>query len=155
MGGSRYERQLVRALTACDRPALRVPTSGSATDRDLPDVLAGTRVEVGGLTGPIATWSDAWCIEVKSTSAGVAYADDSEIEALARFAGAFGAAPFVGVKFKRGGGTRSPHWLVPPRACRTTDSGAYAVSESDVEDVAAWAVYPATENQDATVEGVA
>lgn len=152
MGGSRYERDLVNALTELGRPAIRAPTSGSATGRELPDLVAGSRVSVDGVTGPLATYSETWAIELKTTSETTAYADEAEVEGLSLFAHSFGATPFIGAKFKREGGTRSPFWLVRPQDCRTTDGGRFGVPESDVHDRAAYAVYPSTENNAAEIQ---
>lgn len=153
MGGANFERELVNALTACNRPALRAPTSGSATDRDLPDVLCGTRVELESKTGPIGSWSDAWAIELKSTSGTTAYAGEAEVEALCQFAYSFGATPYIAGRFKRQG-QRTPFYLVRPDDCRTTDGGRYGVPERDAERRAEWEVWPSTDTKDAVVEEV-
>jgi len=161
MGDGRYERQLVNALTESGMPAMRAPSSGAATDRDLPDVLAGKAYILSGSSGPIKTLSEAYAIELKSGKATTLYIEGEppgsdewpgEWQRLGAFAQAFGATPMVGAKFKRAGGTRSPIWLVPLANCRKTDSGNKGGPESDVEERAAMAVYPATETKPAKVE---
>lgn len=150
--GSRLERKLVRAFRDCGYGAVRTPTSGSGTDADLPDVLAASRVDVEGMTGPIATYADALAIEVKSTSETTAYAAEGEIEALGRFAYAFGAIPYIAAWFKRSGGNRSAFYVCQPGDCRVTDGGRYGVPEADAEYRAAMVVYPSTEQQEAYIE---
>lgn len=150
-GGARYERELVNSLDAVGYSALRLPSSGSATARDLPDVLASTRVDLRGLTVEAATtFSDAIAVEVKSTSETTAYADEAEIEALARFASEWGATPYLAGRFK--GGSRSPHYLVRPTDARRTDSGNYGVPECDAEERAELLVWPETPGKDARLE---
>jgi len=149
---SEYERQLVRALTECGWIAMRAPSSGSATTRDLPDVIAGQAYILNGMTGPLKTLSEAWAIELKTVSGTTAYfntGDPDEVMKLGAFARAFGASPVLAVKFKRGGGTRTPFWLVRPTETRETDGGLEGVPESDVEVRAFAKIFPATENQDA------
>ena len=43
--GSRYERELVNRFESCGWGALRCPSSGGATDRELPDVIVGKNAE--------------------------------------------------------------------------------------------------------------
>lgn len=138
MGGSRYERELVNTLDACGYVAMRAPSSGSATERELPDVLALRDDEA-------ARWfagrpvSEVLAIELKTTSRTTAYAEASEVEALREFAETAGARPLLAGRFKRNGHDRV-HYLVPPEDCRMTDGGNYGVPESDAEDRAALVV---------------
>lgn len=150
MTGSRYERQLVNALTESDYPAIRVPTSGSGTDRSLPDVLAGKRTE-RGFAGETETLSETWAIELKTTSSTTAYVDELEVEQLGGFAYDFGAMPLIAARFKRPGGSGQEFLLVRPTDCRTTDGGQYGVPESDAEERALAIVRPSTDTQDAEV----
>lgn len=136
MGGARYERQLVNALGHESLPdeqrrvAMKAPASGSATERLLPDVLAGLRV---GVAGPSPEYlSMPWAIELKVTSDTTAYADESEVDDLVDFAERFGARPLLAAKFKRPGGVRSPFYLVRPEDCRRTPAGNYGIPESEV-----------------------
>lgn len=145
--GDRYERHLTRAFFEAGMAALRAPSSGSATDRDLPDIIAGKPVETD--EGP--TLSDVWVVELKTTSATTAYADSQEIEDLLAFAEGFGARALMAGKFKRPGGARSPFYLVEPEDCRRTDGGNYGVPSADAEERAYAIVWTATKRQDAEI----
>ena len=146
MGGDRYERELVNSLDACGYVAMRAPSSGSATERELPDVLAMRPVpqvldvDGGGIETVGAT--EALAIELKTTSSTTAYADESEVAALEQFAREAGARPLVAGRFKRTGYDRV-HYLVPPERCRRTqgdDAGNYGVPEDDARERSALVV---------------
>lgn len=84
--GSRRERQLVLALHDLGWAAVRIPTSGSATDRDLPDVLALR-------DHPREPFdSMALAIEVKANKDQYASLDTDEVHALEAFASRAGPA---------------------------------------------------------------
>lgn len=138
-GGDRYERDLVNALDATGEfVAMRCPTSGSSTDRNLPDVVALRP------TGDMA-------IEVKTTKATTAYAGGDEVAGLEAFADRAGALPVIAAKFKRPG-KRTPFYLVEPAACRVTDAGNHGVPEADAADRARFAVWAATDTKPAEFE---
>lgn len=84
--GERRERELVNRLDAAGFAVMRAPASGSATDRELPDVLAGN----GELF---------FAIEAKSSRGDPIYLDAEEVEALRFFAENFGALPRIGIRF--------------------------------------------------------
>lgn len=84
--GDRRERELVNLLDETGFAVLRAPASGSATTRELPDVLAGD----GGVF---------YAIEAKSSSGDPIYIDEAEVEALEFFADNFGAGPLVAARF--------------------------------------------------------
>lgn len=127
MGGSRYERELVNALAANGFAPLRAPSSGSATERELPDILAGRATPALHVRSPRA---EVWAIEAKSTSGTTAYADADEVADLQAFAEKFGARPLIAARFKsQAAGKR--HYLVEPAFCRVTDGGNYGVPKSD------------------------
>lgn len=86
--GDRRERELVTALDDAGFAVMRAPASGSATERELPDVLAGD-----GET--------FYAIEAKSSAGAPIYLTGEEIEALVYFSQNFGAKPRVGVRFDR------------------------------------------------------
>lgn len=86
--GDRRERELVNKLDENEFAVMRAPASGSATDRELPDVLVGD----GG---------DFYAIEAKSSSGDPIYIQEEEIDALQFFASNFGADAIVGVRFDR------------------------------------------------------
>lgn len=152
MSGGDYERELVRALTECGRPALRAPSSGAATDRALPDVIAGTYVEIdGGFAGTLKTLSEVWAVELKTTKSTTAYFKGEEVDDLAGFSGHFGAQTYLAARFKRPG-KRSPYYLVRPSECRVTPQDNYGVPEKDARERADYLVYSATETMDAVIE---
>ena len=107
--GDRRERELVNLLDKVGFEVMRAPSSGSATDRDLPDVLAGD-----------GEWF--YAIEAKSSSGQPIYLDESEVASLESFATAFGAEPLIGVRFDY------EDWaFLSPRECYRTDGGNYRV----------------------------
>ncbi|MFB6280405.1 MAG: Holliday junction resolvase Hjc [Haloferacaceae archaeon] len=107
--GDRRERELVNELDAAGFAVMRAPASGSATDRDLPDVLAGD-----GET--------FYAIEAKSSSGDPIYLDGEEVESLIYFARNFGAKARIGVRFDR-----EDWYFFHPGELHTTDGGNYRV----------------------------
>jgi Holliday junction resolvase len=86
--GDRRERELVNALDDRGFAVMRAPASGSATERELPDVLVGD--------GDVF-----YAIEAKSSSGDPIYLTSDEVEALRYFSENFGAKPRIGVRFDR------------------------------------------------------
>jgi len=86
--GDRRERELVNRLDEAGFAVMRAPASGSATERDLPDVLAGDGERF-------------YAIEAKSSSGDPIYLDWEEVEALTYFAENFGAEHRIAVRFDR------------------------------------------------------
>lgn len=84
--GSRRERQLVNALYDAGWAAVRIPTSGAATDRELPDVFA--------MRGhPSETWeSMAIAVEVKANADEYAALNADEVHDLDAFVGRAGSS---------------------------------------------------------------
>jgi Holliday junction resolvase len=109
--GDRRERELVNLLDERGFAVMRAPSSGSATERDLPDVLAGN-----GET--------FYAIEAKSSSGRPVYLDGEEVEALVYFARNFGAKPRVGVRFDR-----EDWYFFHPGDLHVTDGGNYRVKK--------------------------
>jgi Holliday junction resolvase len=109
--GDRRERELVNLLDERGFAVMRAPSSGSATERDLPDVLAGD-----GET--------FYAIEAKSSSGRPVYLDGEEVEALVYFARNFGAKPRVGVRFDR-----EDWYFFHPGDLHVTDGGNYRVKK--------------------------
>jgi Holliday junction resolvase len=109
--GNRRERQLVNALDELGFAVMRAPASGSATERELPDVLAGD--------------SDVfYAIEAKSSAGDPIYLTGEEVEALVYFARNFGAKPRIGVRFDR-----EDWYFFHPGDLYTTDGGNYRVKK--------------------------
>jgi len=82
--GDRYERRLVNLLDAAGFVVMRSPSSGSATEREQPDVYA-------------ARDGERYAFEVKYLGQGedYTYLDGEEIEALEEFARVADAIPLV------------------------------------------------------------
>jgi Holliday junction resolvase len=109
--GDRRERELVNELDERDFAVMRAPASGSATERELPDVLAGN----GDLF---------YAIEAKSSSGDPIYLTGEEVEALVYFSRNFGAKPRIGVRFDREG-----WYFFHPADLHVTDGGNYRVKK--------------------------
>jgi len=109
--GDRRERELVNALDGAGFAVMRAPASGSATERELPDVLAGD-----GET--------FYAIEAKSSAGDPIYLTGEEVEALIYFSRNFGATPRIGVRFDR-----EDWYFFHPDDCYTTDGGNYRVKK--------------------------
>jgi Holliday junction resolvase len=107
--GDRRERELVNRLDEAGFAVMRAPASGSATDRELPDVLAGEGERF-------------YAIEAKSSAGDPIYLDGEEVEALVYFARNFGAKPRIGVRFDR-----EDWYFFHPDDLYTTDGGNYRV----------------------------
>ena len=109
--GDRRERELVNHLDTAGFAVMRAPASGSATERDLPDVLAGD--------GDVF-----YAIEAKSSSGDPIYLTGEEVEALVYFAQNFGANPRIAVRFDY-----EDWYFFHPADCHTTDGGNYRVKK--------------------------
>ncbi|MFB6119802.1 MAG: Holliday junction resolvase Hjc [Halobacteriaceae archaeon] len=109
--GDRRERELVNALDEAGFAVMRAPASGAATDRELPDVLAGD----GGTF---------YAIEAKSSSGDPIYLTGEEVEALVYFARNFGAKARIAVRFDR-----EDWYFFHPGDLYTTDGGNYRVKK--------------------------
>ena len=132
MTGSDRERELVDTLEATGFAAMRCPASGGATDRDLPDVLAGKN---GHRPGTPIRDVPVKCvaIELKSGKSTTLYVQPEEVEALQSFAERFGATPLLAARFTS---RASPVRIygVRPSDARKTDSGNYGLPQSDIEE---------------------
>jgi Holliday junction resolvase len=91
---------------------MRAPASGSATDRELPDVLAGDGEHF-------------YAIEAKSSAGDPIYLDGQEVYALVYFARNFGAKPRIGVRFDR-----EDWYFFHPDDLHQTDGGNYRVKKT-------------------------
>jgi Holliday junction resolvase len=120
--GDRRERELVNRLDEAGFAVMRAPASGSATARELPDVLAGN--------GDVF-----YAIEAKASAGDPIYLTGEEVEALVYFAQNFGAKARVGVRFDR-----EDWYFFHPGDLYTTDGGNYRVKKetalADGEDFA-------------------
>lgn len=114
--GDKRERELVNLLDSEGWAVMRAPSSGSATERDLPDLLAGNRERF-------------YAIEVKAASReNPIYVGEEEIESLRYFADAFGAKARLGIRFDY------TDWafLHPEDTHRTPSGKNYRVKHCDV-----------------------
>jgi len=109
--GDRRERELVNALDEAGFAVMRAPASGSATERELPDVLAGN--------GEVF-----YAIEAKSSAGDPIYLDGQEVENLIYFAQNFGAKARIGVRFDR-----EDWYFFHPGDLHVTDGGNYRVKK--------------------------
>ena len=107
--GDRRERELVNALDAAGFAVMRAPASGSATERELPDVLTGDGDRF-------------FAIEAKASAGDPIYLTGEEVEALLFFARNFGAKPRIAVRFDR-----EDWFFFHPGDLYTTDGGNYRV----------------------------
>ena len=128
--GSRYERELVGHFRDAGWGALRLPSSGSATARDLPDVLAG-RANPPNALGEQTTW--LYAVEAKSGKASTLYVDGDEVAAIRAFADVWGATPLLGARSTRRG-TPTAHYLVRPADARQTGGGNYGLPIDGIEE---------------------
>jgi len=109
--GDRRERELVNALDEAGFAVMRAPASGSATERELPDVLAGD-----GET--------FYAVEAKSSAGDPIYLSGEEVEALLFFARNFGAKARIAVRFDR-----EDWYFFHPGDLYTTDAGSYRIKK--------------------------
>jgi holliday junction resolvase Hjr len=109
--GDRRERELVNRLDEAGFAVMRAPASGSATTRELPDVLAGN--------GDVF-----YAVEAKASAGDPIYLTGEEVEALVYFARNFGAKARIGVRFDR-----EDWYFFHPGDLYTTDGGNYRVKK--------------------------
>jgi Holliday junction resolvase len=114
--GSDYERAFARLLDEQEYHVIRAPSSGSATQRDLPDIAFSKAGET-----PIM-------VELKTTGQKAAYFTETEVNALERFATAFNGVSRLCARYKQD--TR--YYLYDPKDARRTPSNRYAV-DRDIE----------------------
>jgi Holliday junction resolvase len=109
--GDRRERELVNLLDEAGFAVMRAPASGSATERDLPDVLAGDGERF-------------YAIEAKSSAGKPIYLDGAEVESLLYFSRNFGAKARVAARFDR-----EDWYFFHPGDLHVTDGGNYRVKK--------------------------
>ena len=136
--GAKRERELVNFLDEDGWAVMRAPASGSATGRELPDVLAGD--------GNVFMAAEA-----KASSGDPIYYDEEEVEALLYFARNFGAIAQLSARFDEEAGDPSHgeewpgHYFFHPDEVHRTKGGNYRIKKelalSDgipVKDLRGW-----------------
>ena len=123
--GDRLERELINILAGRHEKSpferdewavMRAPSSGSSTDRELPDMLAGNGKRF-------------YAFEAKSGNPErPIYLTEEEVDALIFFAGNFGAIPEIAIRFDR-----EPWAFFDPDAVYRTPGGNYRVKLEDVQ----------------------
>ncbi|MFP4632886.1 MAG: Holliday junction resolvase Hjc [Halobacteriota archaeon] len=107
--GHSRERELVEMFWQAGYGVVRVPASGSATKRPLPDLVAGD--------------GDTYiAVEAKSSGSDTVYVDGTEAEDLIEFSRAFGAKARIGVRFDR-----EDWYFFHPGKLHVTGGGNYRV----------------------------
>lgn len=127
--GSQRERELVILFDTNGFAVMRAPASGGATDRELPDVLAGNG-------------NTFYAVEAKSSGGDPIYIKEQEVEELTYFAENFGAKPLLGARFDSEYGDPSygnddvaGWYFFDPKDVYRTDSGNYRIKkETALED---------------------
>ncbi|ODR82377.1 nucleoid-structuring protein H-NS [Haladaptatus sp. W1] len=109
--GDRRERELVNRLDDTGFAVMRAPASGGATQRELPDVLAGNG-------------NAFYAIEAKSSAGDPIYLTGEEVEALVYFSQNFGAKPKIGARFDR-----EDWYFFHPADVHQTKGGNYRVKK--------------------------
>lgn len=99
---------------------MRSPSSGSATDREQPDILAGDPTND----------TTAYAIELKTTSKDHAYIRPDEADALRQFALGFNAVPLAVARWS---GDRT-FYAYPLDDLDRTPNGKYAMHKQDRDD---------------------
>ncbi len=110
--GSRYERELVRKFWDAGFGVIRAPTSGGATSRALPDIVAGN--------GKVY-----YAIEVKMKKELPIYIREEQVEEIREFSKRFGAKAFVAVKLPY------KEWKFIPLESLSRNSKNYKVGEEE------------------------
>jgi len=131
--GDRAERELSNWLEdEAEWYAQRTGSSGSATDRARPDVIAARReeIEVEEKFNNTAVVSYTAMIEVKATTDGIVHLDGGEIEDLTEAARRAGAGAWVVV---RPSFNSHDQWHVfAPDELHKTPSGNYSIRKTDL-----------------------
>lgn len=170
MGGDKYERELVNTFDAFDIPSMRAPSSGSATQRELPDVLTLQPLSqheikekiqtllpelkhhkaIDTIAAEIGDLSQAYAIELKSGEGTTLYVAGDEVEKLLNFCEESGAIPRIAARF-----TERKHpieqFLVHPDNARMTKEGNYGLPVDDIEKRASEIITPETTTKDPAI----
>lgn len=171
MGGDTYERELVNTITELDIAAMRAPSSGAATNRNLPDVIASFGVKekdieeiltvllpelqntnaVNTIANTIGDLSKTYGIELKSGDQTTLYVEDGEVEDLMDFCDTAGAEPRIAARYTQ---RKHPvkHFLIHPEDARLTDEGNYGLPVKDIQDRAREIITPDTTTKEPNIQ---
>ena len=167
MGGDTYERELVNTFDQLNLPAMRAPSSGAATTRELPDVIVFKPYTVRDISETIAKLlpsianksapttiaqhigplTKAYGIEIKSGESTTLYVKEKEVNDLERFCELAGVEPRIGARYTKRGQPVN-HYLVPPENARKTEDGNYGLPVKDIETRATEIITPETTTKD-------
>lgn len=112
--GAKGERELLEIFSEYNFVGLRAPSSGSTTERELPDVLVGDGCCV-------------FAIEAKRSGGEYKYIDKYEIDDLHYFAECFGAEPYIAVRFDYG-----DWYFFKQEELHETEGGQYRIKNENV-----------------------
>lgn len=138
--GGQYEREFVNLLEKHGFAVMRAPSSGSGTERELPDVVA-LRSNESGL-------EEAYAIEHKTNSEHHIYLTEDEVDKLVSFAAAGGLIPLLSGRWKEDHDAGWNHhndeydttgyYLLTPHQCYRTDGGNYRITRPDESEFPEW-----------------
>lgn len=117
--GDRNERSLVNFLRDEGWRVIRVPSSGSATQEDLPDLLAGS-----------SEHDIAVAIEAKRSGRDNIYLPPEEAESLIRFSVDYGAIPAVTARWDHD----TTQYVLPVDRVPRTDSGSLRLNHPTAKE---------------------
>jgi holliday junction resolvase Hjr len=108
------ERSLVNTLWKNGFAVMRAPSSGSATKRPLPDIIAGSKKR-----------SLQFVIEVKTTHLETLYVESDSIHQLLEFSQTFGCEAYLAIRFK----SSSRNWIfIRPSQLQITRGKNYKIT---------------------------
>lgn len=114
--GARGERELLQVFFDEGFVGFRAPSSGSTTNRELPDVLVGNGESI-------------FAFEAKRSGGEYKYIEEYEIADLCYFAESFGAEPYIAVRFDYG-----DWYFFKAEEMHQTAEGNYRVKEENVDE---------------------
>lgn len=114
--GAKGERELISLFGENGFVGLRAPSSGSTTERELPDILVGDS-------------SSVFAIEAKRCGGDYKYIDEYEVEDLYYFAGQFGAEAYIAFRFDY-----DDWYFFTKEELHRTDGGRYRIKKENVDE---------------------
>lgn len=114
--GARYERELVGEFADCGWFAMRTSASGSATERELPDVI-------------VAKDGNVLVVELKYSQSKHIYVSPEKVAGLLWLAKMLNGRAYLVARWKYD----ATYYGYPPEMCYRTESGSYRLSKSTRE----------------------